>query len=301
MRQYPVILIPPEVQRIAQSKPIAPEFDIELPGVPSYRQPKPIHIQEAIFLTLGLVLVVNLATLIAKELGPVVLIIGTVVLILRIRYQFQSYKRRYKKHQEAFERYLIKLEAYSHQEIKYQRELAIAHAPSRVLAFRHQQFRNFFKKLPPYKDAIALSNSSNPFGNVKPTDEQAIEGVIYYFGVTLQQHLSGTIYQSMKLYISSIDFTWTPALAYVDPEINLHIAIEISLPNENAAIMMRNDLAERFLVDSGWTIIKFTQDQILQNSTECCKEVAKLLYRLSLDPTVLSNFANTPDLVPVKC
>ena len=300
MRQFPVILIPPEVQRIAQAKPVAPEFNIQLPSIPSHSQPSPIHIQEAVFLTIGLIVIVALVTLAAKELGLMLLIVGTVAIIFRIRYQFQTYKRRYKKHQDTFQQYLLQLEAYSHQEIKYQRELAIAHAPERVLGLRRQQFRSFFAKLPPSENAIALSKSSNPFGNAKPTDEQATEGVIYYFGITLQQHLSGTIYQGIKLHIPSIDFNWSPALTYIDPDLNLHMAIEISMPSENAAFLMQNDLVERFLIDLGWIIIKFSQEQILQSSAECCKEFAKLLDRLSLDNTVLPNFVDTPDLVPVK-
>ncbi len=300
MRQFPAILIPPEVQRIAQSKPVAPEFNVQLPSVPSYRQPKPIHIQESIILTIGLILIVAIVTLFARDLGIILLILGFIAIVFRIRYQFLTYKRRYQRHQETFERYLVKLESYSRQDIQYQRDLAIAHAPERILEFRHQQYRNFFKKLPPYENAIALSERNNPFGNAKPTDEQAMEGVIYYFGVTIQQYLSGKLYQGIKLHIPSIDYEWSPALAYIEPDLNLHVAIEISLPSENAAIIMRNDLAERFLVDSGWIIIKFSHEQILQSSTECCKEFAKLLDRLSLDSSILKNFADTPDLVPVK-
>ncbi len=306
MHQFPVILIPPEVQRIALSKPVVPEFNIELPSSPSLRQPRTIHIQEAIYLTMGLVVVVALVTVVAnaKELGIILLIVGSIAIIFRIRSQFQTYKRRYERHQATLERYLKKLEAYSHQEIKYQRDLAIAHAPERILEFRHDQFRKFFAKLPPKTNGLALNNGSNNgsnlFGQVKPTDEQATEGIIYYFGIALQQHLSGTLYQGMTLYIASIDYEWCPALTYIDPALNLHIAIEISLPSENAAILMRNDLAARFLVDSGWIIIKFSQEQILQSSAECCKEFAKLLDRLSLDPSVLPSFRDTPELVPIK-
>ncbi len=300
MRQFPVILIPPEVQRIAQSMPVAPEFKIELPSVPAYRQPKPVHIKEALFLTSGLVVIVALVALAAKELGIILLIVGAIAIVFRVRFQFQSYNRRCKKHQDTLERYLGKLKAYSLEEVGYQRQLAIAHAPERVLEFRHQQFRDFFKRLPYYENAIALNQVRNNFGNVQSTDEQSIEGVIYYFGITLQQHLSGTLYQRMKLPIPSIDYDWEPALAYIDPAFNLHIAIDMSLDSENAAIVMRNDLAERFLVDLGWIIIKFSQEQILQNSIECCKEFAKLLDRLSIDKTVLPNFIDTPDLLPVK-
>jgi len=300
MRQFPIVLIPPEVQRIAQSKPPAPEFNIDIPSVPSFRQPKPIHIQEALGLTIGLVTLVALVTLANKILGLVLLIVGMVVIILRIRYQFQTYKKRYKKHQDTLQHYLAKFEAYSHQEIKYQRELAIAHAPERIMEFRHQQYRDFLAKVSTSGDAIAIKDSANPFGKNQPTDEQAIEGVIYYFGITLQQYVTGTLYQGVKLFIPSIDYDWSPALVYVDPALNLHIAIEISVPSDNAAIIMRDDLAERFLVDSGWIIIKFAQEQILQSSTECCKEFAKLLDRLSFDHNVLPKFADTPDLLIVK-
>ena len=300
MRQFPIILIPPEVQRIAQSKPDAPKFDVEIPSVPAFRQPKPIHIQEALGLTCGLVVVVALVTAIAKELGIILLLVGTVAIIVRVKYQFQTYKKREKRHQDTLQRYLAKFEAYSHQEIRYQRELAIAHAPDRILEFRHQQYRDFFAKMPDYDGAKSLKAGSNPLGKIEPTDAQETEGVIYYFGVTLQQYLKGTLYQGIKLFIPSIDYDWSPALVYVDPEINLHIAIEITVPSDNAAIMMRDDLAERFLVDSGWLIVKFSQEQIFQSSMQCCKEFAKLLDRLSFDHNVLPQLADISDLVPVK-
>ncbi|OIP78994.1 MAG: hypothetical protein AUK48_00540 [Oscillatoriales cyanobacterium CG2_30_44_21] len=298
MRQFPIILIPPEVQRIAQSKPPAPDFNIEVPSVPAYRQPKPIHIQEALTFTIALIAVVAVVTAFAKELGIIVLIVGSVAIIVRVRYQFQTYQRRYKKHQDTFQRYLAKLETYSHQEIQYQKDLAITHAPERIREFRQNQFKTFFAKMQPNTNGVPLKEIDNPLN--KDENGQEIEGVIYYFGVTLQQSLSGTLYQRIKVYIPSIDYNWTPALVYVDLELNSHVAIEISSPSDNAAVMMRNDLAERFLVDSGWIIIKFTEEQVLQNPLECCKEFAKLLNRLSLDDSVLPKFADTPDLTVVK-
>ena len=299
MRQFPIIFIPPEVQRIAQSKPNAPEFNVDIPRVPSYRQPKPIHIQEVLGITIGLILVVAVVTAIAKELGIILLIVGTGAIIIRVKIQFDTYKSRYQRYQDVIQRYLMKFEAYSRQEIKYQSELAIAHSPERIIKFRHQKYRNFFAKLSISDNAIALKDISNTI-NQQLSDDQTITRGIHYFGITTQKYLVGTFYQGMKLFIPSIDYDWSPDLVYQDPVLNLHIAIEISLSSENAAIMTRNDLAERFLVNSGWIIIKFSQEQILQNSMECCKEFAKLLDRLSFDQHVLSKFADTPDLAPVK-
>lgn len=292
MRQFPIILIPPEVQRIAQSKPVAPKLSMTLPSLPSNQQPTPIQIQEAIALSLGLIVLVALVTAFAKELGIMMLIVGTVAIVLRIRFQFLSYKRRYQTYQNTLQNYFTKLEAYSREEVSYQQQLAIAHAPERILEFRHQQFQKFFAKIPTVENAIALTNSLNP--------AEHDQAAIYDFGMTLQRYLSGTLYQGVKIYIPSINHDWVPALTYIDPALNVHIAIEISAPSESESNAMQNDLADRFLVDSGWIMIKFSQKQILQSSAQCCKEFAKLLDRLSLDPSVLPNFESIPDLVPTR-
>jgi hypothetical protein len=298
MRQFPVILIPPEVQRIAQSKPIAPKLNSALPSLPSNQQPAPIQIQEAIAMSFGLIFIVALVTAVAKELGIMLLIVGTVAIVLRIRYQFLTYKKRYQIHQNTLQNYFAKLEAYSREEVSYQHKLAIAHAPDRVLAFRQQQFQKLFAKLPPIENAIALTKISKPNRNA-PTAEN-IEEIIDRFGMTLQKYLSGSLYQGVKIYIPSLNHNWVPALTYIDPELKAHIAIEISLDSESAANLMQDDLADRFVVDSGWIVIKFSHKQILQSSAQCCKEMAKLLDRLSIDPSALPNLEDIPDLVPVK-
>jgi hypothetical protein len=291
MRQFPIILIPSEVQRIAQSKPVAPKMSIAVPSLPSNQQPAPIQIQEAIALSFGLIFVVAIVTTFAKELGIMLLIVGTVALVLRIRYQFLTYKKRDQSHQHTLQNYFKKLEAYSREEVGYEQKLAIAHSPERILQFRHQQFQKFFAKIQPIKNAIALTKSN-------PSDSK--QAAIYNLGLTLQKHLSGTLYQGVKLHIPSASQDWQPALTYIDPEFNVHIAIEIIGDAEGAANLMQKDLCDRFLVDSGWIMIKFSQKQISQSSTACCKEFAKLLDRLSLDTSVLSNFEAIPDLVPVK-
>ncbi|MCA6504182.1 MAG: hypothetical protein ACK5VA_22475 [Pseudanabaena sp.] len=290
MRQFPVILIPPEVQRIAQSKPVAPKLSSP-PRLTTSEQPQPIDIQEAIALSFGLIFIVALVTTFAKELGIMLLIVGTVALVLRIRYQFLTYKKRYQSYQNTLQNYFKKLETYSREEVGHEQKLAIAHSPERILEFRHQQFKKFFAKRPAIENAIAVTQSNPPDHN---------KSAIYDFGITLQQHLSGTIYQGVKLYIPSVNQDWLPTLTYIDPVLNVHIAIEIIGDSESAANLMQKDLSDRFLVDSGWIMIKFSQKQILHSSAQCCKEFAKLLDRLSLDPSVLPNFESIPDLAPIK-
>ena len=94
MRQFPVILIPPEVQRIALSKPVAPEFNPKLPTLPASASPDPIDTKEALSFTGGLILIVAIVSLVAKELSIMILIVGTIAIVLRVRLQFQTYKKR---------------------------------------------------------------------------------------------------------------------------------------------------------------------------------------------------------------
>ena len=287
MRQFPVILIPPEVQRIALSKPVAPEFNPKLPTLPASASPDPINTQEALSFTGGLILIVAIVAFLAKELSIMILIVGTIAIVLRVRLQFQTYKKRSQQYQATLQRYLLQLESYSREEVKYQSELAIAHSPSKILGFRQQQFRAFFKK---------LSLKGNEIGSAitLTTNTNSLDPSIHDFGMYLQKYLSGTIYQGANLSIPNINEHWTPALVYVDLELNAHIAIEIISSSQNGA-SISNDLRDRFLVNSGWIIIKFSQGQIAENPADCCKEFAKLLDRLSLDTTVLPSFTNIPD------
>jgi hypothetical protein len=271
------------VQRIALSKPVAPEFNPKLPTLPASASPDPINTQEALSFTGGLILIVAIVAFLAKELSIMILIVGTIAIVLRVRLQFQTYKKRSQQYQATLQRYLLQLESYSREEVKYQSELAIAHSPSKILGFRQQQFRVFFKKLSLNETAIALS-----------TDSHSLDASIYNFGTNLQKYLSGTIYQGVNLSIPNINEHWTPALVYVDLELNAHIAIEIVSSSQNA-VAISNDLRDRFLMNSGWIIIKFSQGQIAENPDACCKEFAKLLDRLSLDTTVLPSFTNIPD------
>jgi uncharacterized membrane-anchored protein YhcB (DUF1043 family) len=287
MRQFPVILIPPEVQRIALSKPVAPEFNPKLPSLPASGSPDPIDTQEALSFTGGLILIVAIVAFLAKELSIMILIVGTITIVLRVRLQFQTYKKRSQQYQATLQRYLLQLESYSREEVKYQSELAIAHSPEKIIGFRQQQYRNFFKKL--------SLNASEIAGTIAlSTDSHSLDPSIYNFGTNLQKYLSGTIYQAVNLSIPNINEHWTPALVYVDLELNAHIAIEIVSPSQNG-VAISNDLRDRYLMNAGWIIIKFSQEQISGDSSACCREFAKLLDRLSLDTTVLPSFANIPD------
>ena len=292
MRQFPLVLVPPDLQRIAQSKPAAPKFATSLPSVPA-QVPQPIQVQEAILQTIGLIAIVALISLVARELGLILLIMGIVAIIVKVRFQFQSYNTRYQRYQAQFQSYLERLESYSREELKYQQELAIAHAPDRIQEFRHRQYQQFFKKYPPLTNLVPFQTGSS-------------KDAINQFVNTLRSHLTqestgastGEIYQGIKVKIPNIEYEWQPQLIYIESSLQARVAIEII--ETSSSSLMPSDLVERFLLDAGWIIIKFTQVQISQAPMECIKEFAKLLDRLSIDPSLLPKFEDVPDLNPVK-
>ncbi|MDX2255859.1 MAG: hypothetical protein NW214_10110 [Pseudanabaenaceae cyanobacterium bins.39] len=276
MRQFPIILIPPEIQRIAQSKPAIPEFTTKIPQAPL--PPSSIDVKKTLYLTGALILFVAVVALMAKELAIIILLLGTVAIIVQVRYQFTTYKTRYQSYQEAFQRYLLVLENYSREDLKYQQEVAIALAPERVRGFRQQQLQKFWAsltvKLAPSDRGLPIAEAAK----ISPT----LEEPIYQFGCQLQKAVTGIVYQGTKLHISSLSLDLSPALVYVEPNLPIPIAIEVVKDEQSSSKLTQDNLSDRFLNNAGWIIIKFSQAQIWRLPETCCEEVIKLLEKIGL-------------------
>jgi hypothetical protein len=276
MRQFPIILIPPEVQRIALSKPAIPDFVAKIPQAPLL--PNAIDIKQTLYLTGALILCVAIVALLARELAILLLLFGTVAIIVQVRYQFTTYKTRYQSYQEAFQRYLLVLENYSREDLKYQQAMAIALAPERLREFRQQQLQRFLDnltvKLVPSDRGLPIADMSNL--------ASALEEPILQLGCQLQNVLSGTVYQGTKLHIPSLSMDLSPTLVYVEPNLQFPMAIEVVLDEQNSFGLTQDNLTDRFLNSAGWIIIKFSRTQVWRSPETCCHEIIKLLEKLSL-------------------
>lgn len=101
-----------------------------------------------------------------------------------------------------------------------------------------------------------------------------------------------------------------PDFSYIDAENNLFIDIEIDEPYtprqypetdkklKLTHCLEQNNYTERDnkVISSDWFVIHFSEKQILSEYKSCCKEIAKLIYELTGNKTIINKFSNIQDL-----
>jgi len=81
------------------------------------------------------------------------------------------------------------------------------------------------------------------------------------------------IYEGVILNIPGFDYLFTPNFTYINKQVNLYIAIMI----DTAMDKQEQEICDRFLMKSGWLIVRFTESQVTGNPDNCCKVIAKLV------------------------
>lgn len=121
------------------------------------------------------------------------------------------------------------------------------------------------------------------------------------FGPELYTYFPEKIYERIKV------GSRTPDFAYIDPDTGLHIDIEIDepyiprqypnqVPLEPTHYIGSDDSRDQEFNQRGWIVIHFSEEQVIRHSRSCCKEVAKIIFRLTENQSVLSSFEGIRDL-----
>jgi hypothetical protein len=117
----------------------------------------------------------------------------------------------------------------------------------------------------------------------------------------LREYFPGRIHDSLLVEGKTPDF------AYIDPQTGLHIDIEIDEPytprqypkegnlNVTHCIGMDNERDSCFR-KRGWIVLRFSEQQVIQYSKGCCKEVAKVISMLTGDKSVMRPFNDVQDV-----
>lgn len=99
---------------------------------------------------------------------------------------------------------------------------------------------------------------------------------------------------------------YIPDLAYIDPELNLHIDIEVDEPYVQATHQPLHYLGcpkdrerNRFFREHGWVVIRFSELQVAQSATGCCKTIAGVVAKLTGDNSIMQPFRHVPTLKPM--
>ena len=96
-------------------------------------------------------------------------------------------------------------------------------------------------------------------------------------------------------------FHYTPDFAYIDPDANLHIDIEIDEPYEYKSrkplhCIGQDEKRNRFFTNGFWVVIRFSEEQVIRYPERCCKKVAEIIADVTSDESILRKFANVSPL-----
>lgn len=100
---------------------------------------------------------------------------------------------------------------------------------------------------------------------------------------------------------------YIPDFAYIDPQFNLHIDIEVDEPYaydtrcplhylDHPKDYTRN----QFFLSRGWVVIRFSEEQVVRSPLSCCKAIAGAIATILGDSSIMNPFRQVPTLKPQK-
>ncbi|MBD2102142.1 hypothetical protein [Leptolyngbya sp. FACHB-261] len=302
---YPLLLLSTAVAEALQSVP---------PPVPTYRsspapektklQPVP-KAQLAISAGAGLVVALLLYAVLLQFLGDSIALLGVALALgvsgTRLIQQFR-YNRRVVALQRQYEWQLadyLQQEDQAraeHREQTQDRE-ALLSDPRRLLAFRVGRLQPLFAEIQCLRAAR--------LAQTRPNDAAESELL-----AQLQQEFPDRIHRGINLMIEGLAVECLPKIAYIDPQLKLHIAVEIDRAFDfdpmTGACEPRNFIGgtrngEHILLDQNWVVLRFTQEQALNHPRSCAKTLAHTIASVTGDKQLFANFRTVPNLPVVPC
>jgi hypothetical protein len=209
---------------------------------PSLLKWKNLLIQIGIILFLG-----GVSSSFAAWFGILVFVIGGIAIILQVRWQIRTYLVREKAYQVRVASYLRALEAYGISEVNSE--------SSNLLATVLQQYQFIYQ----------LSSKILP--------DYLVE-----FDLLLKQKLSERVHYKVSIPLSEAGFEldW----AYIDPDLNLHIAILIFDP--------KYSIAQQLLLQMGWILLEFSETDLASEPGKSVEKVCQTVALFKINNGVLT-------------
>ncbi len=113
----------------------------------------------------------------------------------------------------------------------------------------------------------------------------------------LVKYFGNSIFTEIQVKQPYSDRPYEPDFAYIDHQSGLHIDIEIDEPYVYKSLdpihyrdldhdKNRNELFNR----KGWVVIRFSEEQVVRQPDECCKEIVNVIYFLTNQSFFLDKF-----------
>jgi hypothetical protein len=204
---------------------------------------------------------------------------------------WQAYKQQYPGLRQVYEQQVEQQQqAHQHALEHHQRECdrlrAEAHSPQHVQAYRAERLRPLLQLTTP-PDGCNTGARPGRYNSILKN--------------LLSSYFPGKVHSGLCLLIPDYPYPYTPDIAYIDPNLNLHIDIEVDEPyvarsGKPHHCTGSDDRQNRFFLDRNWVVIRFSEEQVVRHTESCCKVVAQAIADITADPIVMARFSHAPDL-----
>lgn len=280
---YPIILLPSEISLALNrtiSMPNEP-FKPVLPVVP----PVPNSFNDGV-IVLGAGVLLLIAGHNFPELGLIVILFGIIWLVIKQQF-INFYQGQYKK--AKYEHYIIsgKLNSYPKEYQKYKADL-LAYEDTRLAEkLKKEEIRIILQ-------GASLPSFSNKIEIFSRPQKGASESGFYphlraWFGENYihENSFLSIHYSSNKKYYPDFAFIDFDSKLFIDIEIDEPYSFFDKKPIHCKGVVGINsrkaDDAERnkYFLENIWIVIRFSEKQVIQYPEECCKVIAKTIWRWS--------------------
>lgn len=295
MSEYPIILIPSAIKNAQTAEP--PVKTIEQFTGPEPRKPgeppkKFYGKGTAIWSFIAVITGGFISGGFSLPILPCV-VFFLLLVVSRVIYLFQSYPERLKEHKNDVKKYDKDMKDYIGKRNSYPEYVTTVRTPEKIAEYQYETL------LQVLKGSISHDGKNN-----KPPTEGNQER---FFRDYLNQYFPNNIHKNLKLIIPNYEYPYTADFTYIDENIKLYIDIELDEPYvyttgepthylDNPRDARRN----RFFINKGWVVIRFSEEQVVCNVKSCCKTVAQVIAEITRDNSILNDFNDIPDLTPMR-
>jgi very-short-patch-repair endonuclease len=276
MSQFPIILIPTKMQLILQELPPIPIFFDRPPAYPESEPQPPSFVRsvvEAMLFSIAASLIYRISVL----AGSILFVIGLIIIIIHQSLRLKSYRKQLHNYNQVLVAYYKSLDIYARKEAQHETNVVLAHSTSKSLEYLRPKLLEF------------LGGVSSHGSIASNTPQSEVE---QDFAQVLSKYFPNLIHVGWQVELSNGMFV--PDFAYIDPDTNLHIAIEVDEPGDRSIKDAKE--YDQNLMDAGWIVIRFSESQVIQSPQSCCKAIATILDQLWGVPQLMHRFAEVSDL-----
>ncbi len=291
MSQFPIVLIPPSIERVRSALPPREPFAETPPEKPGFA-PQKLNTSVLAIETVVAVPVVSIISQGQSGLWWFLFLVAIGAIVTHAWHQLNTYPQRKLEHNRKVAAYPGNLESYNRRKQEYEQIAKEALSPERVAEFRYKLLLQVLSQTVPHDGAGSLATVGNAEAQ---------------FGRYLNCYFPNKIHKRLTLQIPDFEYPYTPDFAYIDRELNLYIDIELDEPyvyqtGEPTHYLgaWKDNNRDRFFINRGWVVIRFSEEQVICYPDSCCKTIAQVIAQITGNEFILKEFSSVLDLQPVR-